>query len=147
MVRSFQAEDEIAAVSASIGASFGGALGVTATSGPGVALKGEAIGLAFMLELPLVIVNVQRGGLQQDLPTKTEQADLLQAMYGRNGEAPVPVISASTPSDCFEATLEACRIAIEHMTPVFFLSDGYIANGAEPWLFLSLKTFSLSRYR
>ena len=134
-VRSFQAEDEIAAISASIGASFGGALGVTATSGPGVALKGEAIGLAFMLELPLVIVNVQRGGPSTGLPTKTEQADLLQAMYGRNGEAPVPVISASTPSDCFEATLEACRIAIEHMTPVFFLSDGYIANGAEPWLF------------
>jgi 2-oxoglutarate ferredoxin oxidoreductase subunit alpha len=134
-VRSFQAEDEIAAISASIGASFGGALGVTATSGPGVALKGEAIGLAFMLELPLVIVNVQRGGPSTGLPTKTEQADLLQAMYGRNGEAPVPVVAASTPSDCFEATLEACRIAIEHMTPVFFLSDGYIANGAEPWLF------------
>ncbi|MDA9898174.1 2-oxoacid:acceptor oxidoreductase subunit alpha [Flavobacteriales bacterium] len=134
-VRSFQAEDEIAAISASIGATFGGALGVTATSGPGVALKGEAIGLAFMLELPLVIVNVQRGGPSTGLPTKTEQADLLQAMYGRNGEAPVPVVSASTPSDCFEATLEACRIAIEHMTPVFFLSDGYIANGAEPWMF------------
>ena len=134
-VRSFQAEDEIAAISASIGASFGGALGVTATSGPGVALKGEAIGLAFMLELPLVIVNVQRGGPSTGLPTKTEQADLLQAMYGRNGEAPVPIVAASTPSDCFEATLEACRIAVEHMTPVFFLSDGYIANGAEPWLF------------
>ena len=134
-VRSFQAEDEIAAISASIGASFGGALGVTATSGPGVALKGEAIGLAFMLELPLIIVNVQRGGPSTGLPTKTEQADLLQAMYGRNGEAPVPIVAASTPSDCFEATLEACRIAVEHMTPVFFLSDGYIANGAEPWLF------------
>ena len=134
-VRSFQAEDEIAAISAAIGASFGGALGVTATSGPGVALKGEAIGLAFMLELPLVIVNVQRGGPSTGLPTKTEQADLLQAVYGRNGEAPVPVISASTPSDCFSAALEACRIAIEHMTPVFFLSDGYIANGAEPWCF------------
>ena len=134
-VKSFQAEDEIAAVSAAIGASFGGALGVTATSGPGVALKGEAIGLAFMLELPLVIVNVQRGGPSTGLPTKTEQADLLQAMYGRNGEAPIPVVSASTPSDCFEASLEACRIAIEHMTPVFFLSDGYIANGAEPWMF------------
>jgi len=134
-VSSFQAEDEIAAVSAAIGASFGGALGVTATSGPGVALKGEAIGLALMLELPLVIVNVQRGGPSTGLPTKTEQADLLQAVYGRNGEAPVPVISASTPSDCFSAVLEACRIAVEHMTPVFFLSDGYIANGAEPWRF------------
>ena len=138
-VKSFQAEDEIAAVSAAIGAAFGGALGVTATSGPGVALKGEAIGLAFMLELPLVIVNVQRGGPSTGLPTKTEQADLLQAMYGRNGEAPIPVVSASTPSDCFEASLEACRIAIEHMTPVFFLSDGYIANGAEPWMFPQTK--------
>ena len=111
-MKSFQAEDEIAAVSAAIGASFGGALAVTATSGPGVALKAEAIGLAFMLELPLVIINIQRGGPSTGLPTKTEQADLLQAMYGRNGEAPVPVISASTPSDCFDATLEACRIAI-----------------------------------
>lgn len=138
-VRSFQAEDEIAAISAAIGASFGGALGVTATSGPGVALKGEAIGLAFMLELPLVIVNVQRGGPSTGLPTKTEQADLLQALYGRNGEAPVPVVAAATPSDCFEASLEACRIAIEHMTPVFFLSDGYIANGAEPWRFPQTK--------
>ncbi len=138
-VRSFQAEDEIAAISASIGASFGGALGVTATSGPGIALKGEAIGLAFMLELPLVIVNVQRGGPSTGLPTKTEQADLLQAMYGRNGEAPVPIVVASTPSDCFAAAFEACRIAIEHMTPVFFLSDGYIANGAEPWMFPSAK--------
>lgn len=141
-VRSFQAEDEIAAVSAAIGASFGGALGITATSGPGVALKGEAIGLAFMLELPLVIVNVQRGGPSTGLPTKTEQADLLQALYGRNGEAPVPVIAAATPSDCFEASLEACRIAIEHMTPVFFLSDGYIANGAEPWRFPQTKDLS-----
>ena len=134
-VRSFQAEDEIAAISACIGASFGGSFGVTATSGPGVALKGEAIGLAFMLELPLVIVNVQRGGPSTGLPTKTEQSDLLQAVYGRNGEAPVPVVSASTPSDCFESVMEASRIAIEHMTPVFFLSDGYIANGAEPWLY------------
>ncbi len=138
-VKSFQAEDEIAAVSAAIGAAFGGALGVTATSGPGVALKGEAIGLAFMLELPIVIVNVQRGGPSTGLPTKTEQADLLQAMYGRNGEAPIPVVSASTPSDCFEASFEACRIAIEHMTPVFFLSDGYIANGAEPWMYPQTK--------
>ena len=140
-VRSFQAEDEIAAISACIGASFGGALGVTATSGPGIALKGEAIGLAFMLEIPLVIVNVQRGGPSTGLPTKTEQSDLLQAVYGRNGEAPVPVVSASTPSDCFESVMEACRIAIEHMTPVFFLSDGYIANGAEPWLYPQSKDF------
>jgi 2-oxoglutarate ferredoxin oxidoreductase subunit alpha len=140
-VRSFQAEDEIAAISACIGASFGGALGVTATSGPGIALKGEAIGLAFMLEIPLVIVNVQRGGPSTGLPTKTEQSDLLQAVYGRNGEAPVPVVSASTPSDCFESVMEACRIAIEHMTPVFFLSDGYIANGAEPWLYPQSKEF------
>lgn len=138
-VRSFQAEDEIAAVTAAIGASFGGALGMTATSGPGVALKGEAIGLALMLEIPLVVVNVQRGGPSTGLPTKTEQADLLQAVYGRNGEAPVPVIAASTPSDCFATALEACRIAVEHMTPVFFLSDGYIANGAEPWRFPQTK--------
>lgn len=138
-VKSFQAEDEIAAVSASIGAAFGGALGVTATSGPGVALKGEAIGLAFMLELPLVIINVQRGGPSTGLPTKTEQADLLQAMYGRNGEAPIPIIAPRTPSDCFETIVEACRIAVEHMTPVFYLSDGYIANGAEPWMFPNVK--------
>jgi 2-oxoglutarate ferredoxin oxidoreductase subunit alpha len=134
-VKTFQAEDEIAAVTAAIGASFGGSLGVTASSGPGIALKGEAIGLALMLELPLVIVNVQRGGPSTGLPTKTEQADLLQALYGRNGEAPVPVIAAATPSDCFSMAYEACRIAVEHMTPVFFLSDGYIANGAEPWKF------------
>ena len=138
-VKSFQAEDEIAAVSASIGAAFGGALGVTATSGPGVALKGEAIGLAFMLEIPLVIINVQRGGPSTGLPTKTEQADLLQAMYGRNGEAPIPIIAPRTPSDCFETIVEACRIAVEHMTPVFYLSDGYIANGAEPWMFPNVK--------
>lgn len=137
-VKSFQAEDEIAAVSAAIGAAFGGALAVTATSGPGVALKAEAIGLAIMLELPLLIINVQRGGPSTGLPTKTEQADLLQAVYGRNGEAPLPVIASCTPSDCFEATLEACRIAIQHMTPVFLLSDGYIANGAEPWMFPSV---------
>lgn len=134
-VRTFQAEDEIAAITASIGASFGGSLGVTASSGPGIALKGEAIGLALMLELPLVIINVQRGGPSTGLPTKTEQADLLQALYGRNGEAPVPVIAAATPSDCFDTVYEACRIAVEHMTPIFFLSDGYIANGAEPWKF------------
>jgi len=134
-VKTFQAEDEIAAITAAIGASFGGNLGVTASSGPGIALKGEAIGLALMLELPLVIINVQRGGPSTGLPTKTEQADLLQAIYGRNGEAPVVVVAASDPSDCFYMVYEACRIAVEHMTPVFFLSDGYIANGAEPWKF------------
>lgn len=134
-VRTFQAEDEIAAMCSVIGASFGGKLGITASSGPGIALKGEAIGLGIMLELPMVIVNVQRGGPSTGLPTKTEQADLLQAFYGRNGEAPMPIISASTPSDCFNAAYEACRIAIEHMTPVFLLSDGYIANGSEPWKF------------
>lgn len=138
-VKTFQAEDEIAAITSAIGASFGGALGVTASSGPGIALKGEAIGLALMLELPLVIVNIQRGGPSTGLPTKTEQADLMQAIYGRNGEAPVPVIAAYTPSDCFDTAFEACRLAIEFMTPVFFLSDGYIANGAEPWKFPSAK--------
>jgi len=136
-VKTFQAEDEIAAITATIGAAFGGSLGVTASSGPGIALKGEAIGLALMLELPLVIVNIQRGGPSTGLPTKTEQADLMQAIYGRNGEAPVPVIAACTPSDCFDMAFEACRLAIEFMTPVFFLSDGYIANGAEPWKFPS----------
>jgi 2-oxoglutarate ferredoxin oxidoreductase subunit alpha len=134
-VKTFQAEDEIAAVASAIGASFGGALGITASSGPGIALKGEAIGLALMLELPLVIVNVQRGGPSTGLPTKTEQADLLQAVYGRNGEAPVAVIAAATSADCFKMAYEACRLAVEHMTPVFFLSDGYLANGAEPWRF------------
>ncbi len=134
-VKTFQAEDEIAAICSTIGASFGGSLGVTASSGPGIALKGEAIGLATMLEIPLVICNIQRGGPSTGLPTKTEQADLLQAMYGRNGECPVAIVSASTPSDCFEAAYEACRIAVEHMTPVFFMSDGYIANGSEPWIY------------
>lgn len=134
-VKTFQAEDEIAAITSAIGASFGGALGVTGSSGPGIALKGEAIGLALMLELPLVILNIQRGGPSTGLPTKTEQADLLQALYGRNGESPVPVIAAYSPSDCFDTAYEACRIAIEFMTPVFFLSDGYIANGSEPWKF------------
>lgn len=138
-VKTFQAEDEIAAVTSAIGASFGGSLGITASSGPGIALKGEAIGLALMLELPLVILNIQRGGPSTGLPTKTEQADLMQAIYGRNGEAPVPVIAAYTPSDCFDTAFEACRLAIEFMTPVFFLSDGYIANGAEPWKFPSAK--------
>ncbi len=132
-VRTFQAEDEIAAVASAIGASYGGNLGITGTSGPGLALKGEAIGLAVMLELPLVVIDVQRGGPSTGLPTKTEQSDLMQALYGRNGECPVPVVSCSKPSDCFEAAMEACRIAVQHMTPVILLSDGYIANGAEPW--------------
>lgn len=134
-VKTFQAEDEIAAIASAIGASYGGALGVTTTSGPGMALKTEAMGLAMMLEIPLVIVNIQRGGPSTGLPTKTEQSDLMQAYYGRNGEAPIPVISASTPSDCFEVAYEAVRIAVQHMTPVILLSDGYIANGAEPWKF------------
>jgi 2-oxoglutarate ferredoxin oxidoreductase subunit alpha len=134
-IRTFQAEDEIAAICSAIGASFGGDLAVTASSGPGIALKGEAMGLALMLELPLVILNVQRGGPSTGLPTKTEQSDLLQALYGRNGEAPIPVVAAATPSDCFHMVYEAVRIAIEYMTPVLFLSDGYIANGAEPWRF------------
>lgn len=134
-VRTFQAEDEIAGITAAIGASYGGALGVTSTSGPGMALKGEAMGLAVMLEIPLVIVDVQRGGPSTGLPTKTEQSDLLQAYYGRNGECPMPIVSASTPNDCFNAAYEAVRIALEHMTPVILLSDGYIANGAEPWKF------------
>src|SRR5665647_3405282 len=132
-VKTFQAEDEIAAISSAIGAAYGGSLGVTTTSGPGMALKAEAMGLAVMLEIPLLVCNVQRGGPSTGLPTKTEQSDLLQAYYGRNGECPMPVISASTPSDCFEAVYEAVRISIQHMTPVIFLSDGYIANGAEPW--------------
>jgi 2-oxoglutarate ferredoxin oxidoreductase subunit alpha len=132
-VRTFQAEDEIAAISSAIGASYGGALGITTSSGPGIALKGEAMGLAVMLEIPLVIINIQRGGPSTGLPTKTEQSDLMQAYYGRNGECPMPIISASTPADCFDAVYEAVRISLQHMTPVLFLSDGYIANGAEPW--------------
>jgi 2-oxoglutarate ferredoxin oxidoreductase subunit alpha len=136
-VRTFQAEDEIAAISSAIGAAYGGALGVTTTSGPGLALKAEAMGLAVMLEIPLVICDVQRGGPSTGLPTKTEQSDLLQAYYGRNGECPMPVVAASTPSDCFDAAYEAARISVQHMTPVIFLSDGYIANGAEPWKFPS----------
>ena len=134
-IKTFQAEDEIAGVTAAIGASYGGHFGITSTSGPGLALKGEAIGLAMMLEIPLLIIDVQRGGPSTGLPTKTEQSDLMQAYYGRNGESPIPIVSASTPSDCFEAVYEAVRISIEHMTPVIFLSDGYIANGAEPWRF------------
>jgi 2-oxoacid:acceptor oxidoreductase, alpha subunit len=134
-VRTFQAEDEIAAITSAIGAAYGGALGVTTTSGPGMALKAEAMGLAVMMEIPLVICDIQRGGPSTGLPTKTEQSDLLQAYYGRNGECPMPVIAACTPSDCFDAVYEAVRIAVQHMTPVIFLSDGYIANGAEPWRF------------
>jgi 2-oxoglutarate ferredoxin oxidoreductase subunit alpha len=133
-VTTFQAEDEIAAVCAAIGASWGGALGVTTTSGPGLALKGEGIGLAIMLELPLIVIDIQRGGPSTGLPTKTEQSDLLQAAYGRNGDSPLCVIAAATPGDCFYMAVEAARIAIEYMTPVILLTDGYLANGAEPWM-------------
>ncbi|QDZ07399.1 2-oxoacid:acceptor oxidoreductase subunit alpha [Sphingomonas panacisoli] len=132
-VTTFQAEDEIAAVASAIGASYAGQLGVTSSSGPGIALKGEAIGLAIMTELPLVVVNSQRGGPSTGLPTKTEQSDLYQAVYGRNGDAPMPVIAARSAADCFEVAIEACRIATEYMTPVMLLTDGYIANAAEPW--------------
>ena len=132
-VRTCQAEDEIAAIGSAIGAAFGGSLALTTSSGPGIALKGEAIGLAHILELPLIIANIQRGGPSTGLPTKTEQSDLLQAMFGRNGECAVPIVAAQSPGDCFWAAIEAARIATTYMTPVFFLSDGYIANGAEPW--------------
>lgn len=132
-VKTFQAEDEIASITAAIGAAFGGQLAATSTSGPGMALKTEALGLAIMLEIPLLVLNIQRAGPSTGLPTKTEQADLLQAVYGRNGEAPLPVIAPQSPADCFDVVFEAIRIALEHMTPVVFLSDGYIANGAEPW--------------
>ena len=132
-VTTFQAEDEIAGITSAIGASYGGALGITTTSGPGVALKSEAIGLAVSLELPLLVIDIQRGGPSTGLPTKTEQSDLLQAMFGRNGESPVPVIAPQSPSDCFYAAIEAARIAVEYRTPVFLLSDGYLANGSEPW--------------
>src|SRR5204862_2554923 len=131
-VRTFQAEDEIAAIGAAIGASFGGHLSVTTTSGPGIARKSESMGLAVMTELPLLVIDVQRGGPSTGLPTKTEQADLLQAMFGRNGECPVAIVAPATPADCFAMTLEAARIATRFMTPVFILSDGYLANGAEP---------------
>ena len=134
-IKTFQAEDEIAAITSAIGASYGGSLAVTTSSGPGIALKAEAMGLAVMLEIPLIIINIQRGGPSTGLPTKTEQSDLMQAYYGRNGECPMPIVSASTPSDCFSAVYEAVRISVQHMTPVMFLSDGYIANGAEPWKF------------
>ena len=133
-VRTFQAEDEIAGVGAALGAAFGGSLGVTTTSGPGVSLKSETIGLAVSLELPLVVVDVQRGGPSTGLPTKTEQADLLQALYGRNGEAPLPVVAPQSPADCFDAAIEAVRLATKYRTPVLLLSDGYLANGSEPWL-------------
>ncbi len=146
-VRTFQAEDEIAGVAAALGASYGGSLGVTTTSGPGVALKSETIGLAVALELPLIIVDVQRGGPSTGLPTKTEQADLLQVMFGRNGEAPVPVIAARSASDCFDAALEAARVATTYRTPVFLLSDGYLANGSEPWLIPSVESLPDLRVR
>lgn len=138
-VQTFQAEDEIAGITSIIGAAFTGNLSVTATSGPGIALKGEAMGLAVMTELPMVIINVQRGGPSTGLPTKTEQADLNQALYGRNGEAPIPIIAASTPGDCFYAAYEAARIAVKYMTPVILLSDGYLANGSEPWKIPNVK--------
>src|SRR5947209_10858142 len=133
-VVTFQAEDEICAIGSAIGAAFGGALAATGTSGPGIALKSEAMRLAVMLELPLVVVDVQRGGPSTGLPTKTEQSDLLQVLFGRNGECPMPVIAAASPSDCYNATIEAFRIAVKYMTPVVVLSDGYLANGSEPWL-------------
>ncbi len=141
-VLTIQAEDEIAAIGAAIGASFGGAIGVTGTSGPGVALKSEAIGLAVMTELPVVIIDVQRGGPSTGLPTKTEQADLLQAMFGRNSESPVAIVAPATPADCFAMIQEAVRIAVRFMTPVMFLSDGYVANGAEPWMIPDPKSFA-----
>lgn len=132
-VKTFQAEDEIAAICSAIGAAFGGVMAVTGSSGPGIALKGEALGLAMILELPLVVLNIQRGGPSTGLPTKTEQSDLLQAVFGRNGESPIPVIACRSPSDCFDVAQEAWRIAVRFMTPILLLSDGYIANGAEPW--------------
>ncbi len=141
-VKTFQAEDEIAGVTSAIGAAYSGSLAVTTTSGPGIALKGEAIGLAIMTELPLVVINVQRGGPSTGLPTKTEQSDLNQALYGRNGEAPLPVIAAATPGDCFYAAYEACQAAIKHMTPVMLLTDGYLANGSEPWSIPGMETLT-----
>ena len=138
-VTTFQAEDEIAAVCAAVGASFGGALGITASSGPGISLKSEAINLAVMVELPLVICNIQRAGPSTGMPTKTEQSDLLQVLFGRNGESPMPVVAASSPKDCFETALEACRISLKYMVPVMLLSDGYIASGSEPWRLPSLE--------
>ncbi len=138
-IKTFQAEDEIAAIGAALGASYGGALGLTGTSGPGMALKAEMLGLAVMVELPLVVVNVQRGGPSTGLPTKTEQSDLLQALYGRNGESPLPVVAPVSPADCFDMAIEAWRIALTHMTPVVYLSDAFLANGTEPWLVPALE--------
>ncbi len=146
-VRTFQAEDEIAGISSAIGAAYGGYMGITTTSGPGMALKSEAMGLAVMLEIPLLIIDIQRGGPSTGLPTKTEQSDLLQAYYGRNGECPMPVVAAKTPSDCFESIYEAARIALTHMTPVIFLSDGYLANGAEPWRYPKSKDLPAIKVR
>ena len=140
-VGTFQAEDEIAAICAAIGASYGGAIGVTSSSGPGIALKTEAMGLAVNAELPLVIVNSQRGGPSTGLPTKTEQSDLYQAVYGRNADTPIPVIAARSAGDCFYTAIEAVRIALRHMTPVILLSDGYLSNAAEPWLIPDMKDF------
>jgi len=139
-VRTFQAEDEIAAVGAAVGASFGGALGVTTSAGPGVVLKAETVGLAIMLELPLVICDIQRAGPSTGMPTKPEQTDLLMVLFGRNGESPVPVVAAFSPSDCFDAAIEACRIALKYRTPVYLLSDAYLANGSEPWLLPDVET-------
>ena len=138
-VKTFQAEDEIAAICSAIGASFAGALGITTTSGPGLALKGEALGLAIVAEVPIVVVNVQRGGPSTGLPTKTEQSDLMQSLYGRNGESPAIVVAASTPANCFDWAFEASKLALEHSTPVIFLTDGYLGNGAEPWMMKQLK--------
>ena len=139
VVRAIQVEDEIAAMGSAIGAAFGGAFSLTGTSGPGVCLKSEAIGLAIMMEIPVVILNVQRGGPSTGLPTKTEQSDLLQAFFGRNGESPLPILAASSPADCFDVALEAFRIAVRHTTPVFVLSESHVAQGAEPWRIPELK--------
>jgi 2-oxoglutarate ferredoxin oxidoreductase subunit alpha len=139
-VRTLQAEDEIAGIGAALGAAYGGNLAVTTTSGPGVALKSETIGLAISLELPLLIIDVQRGGPSTGLPTRTEQADLLLAMYGHHGESPLPIVAAYSPADCFFAAIEAARIALKYRTPVFLLTDGYLANGAEPWLIPDVST-------
>ena len=138
-IKTFQAEDEIAGITSALGAAFSGSLAITTTSGPGIALKGEAMGLAVITELPLVVINVQRGGPSTGLPTKTEQSDLMQAMYGRNGEAPMPILASSTPGDCFYVAYEACRIAVKYMTPVMLLTDGYLANGSEPWIVPDVK--------
>ncbi len=140
-VRTFQAEDEIAAMTSTVGAAFGGAMAITTSSGPGIALKGEAMGLGAILELPMLIINIQRGGPSTGLPTKTEQADLYQAMFGRNGECPLPIIAARSPSDCFQIAIDAWRIAVKYMTPVMILSDGYIANGSEPWKIVDFDSF------